>query len=840
MPTIFNDVVKSNHDDFASYPEVEESSIDLDDLLIGDTAISMENDYSEALLNSLRATYEGMKADDLDIVCEGVFDNAREVISWFQQWLTNFKNAVVKYFTKLYQKVSKFKFKASKVASAGFVPVKQFVVKGYEYTFDYGNQRVPQIINDILYKTQQAVDSIKNHSENVEVVVNRYCNELGNASISIYRGMLTGEDFVDAEYYEESLFRHFHGGADRGDKKDILITTPALRNFVRQVKVIQNVIKNCENDKERMKNDTERIINWIKTQSVYTDKPTYHFEDEDKFSENRVGRALAAIYSHANNILKRAHFVCAKYYSEKLHALDEAIQFYDYVLGRAQGSLDKPLNESSVYQKLEDSTYYSIYEAFNAELVEEAISELYLLTEAWEAKELVIEADNAVQVGVNKAPITRRRVTGIFGNIKEAIRKILAFIFNALERFNEAVANLLKTDVQWVADNNALLNNLPPQVLQTMTLNYTNYMHTNAHQRIAERNLPTNGSLRSIATRIGNEAVKAKQAGRQLDGAMTCYKNYFPQLYKLDPNNWKNAALRYYRGGSNGSYLPPERKRPGGGETVMARGADCQQVIKNMTIYVLNYKQYSSACVQTLNQLRAAMNEQNSIIDRLSKERGTLTNEADISHATFGGAMYSILENSTLMDSDLVGNIKITTSGGLDYLREELGNGAANPQHPIYMTGARPSQHPNPQQAAQQQAQQQQPQQQAQQNPPKQNQQQPQQQQQNAQQADYATEASRQLIAAYQVCSSICTAKLTVCEEIERSYMRVLRGVAAAVQKYNGDNDKERSNRQYNQERQEDRQAAQDERLQKIRYRNEQKKARNTGLIGGMRNILGV
>jgi hypothetical protein len=233
------------------------------------------------------------------------------------------------------------------------------------------------------------------------------------------------------------------------------------------------------------------------------------------------------------------------------------------------------------------------------------------------------------------------------------------------------------------------------------------------------------------------------------------------------------------------------------------------------------------------------MNEQNGIIDRLSKERGTLTNEADISYATFGGAMYSILENSTLMDSDLIGNIKITTSGGLDYLKEELGNGAANPQHPIYMTGARPSQHPNPQQAAQQQAQQQQPPQQAQQKPPQQNQQQPQQQQ-NAQQADYATEASRQLIAAYQVCSSICTAKLTVCEEIERSYMRVLRGVAAAVQKYNGDNDQERSNRQYNRERQEDQQAAQDERLQKIRFRNQQKKARNTGLIGGMKNILGV
>jgi hypothetical protein len=70
--------------------------------------------------------------------------------------------------------------------------------------------------------------------------------------------------------------------------------------------------------------------------------------------------------------------------------------------------------------------------------------------------------------------------------------------------------------------------------------------------------------------------------------------------------------------------------------------------------------------------------------------------------------------------------------------------------------------------------------------------------------------------------------------------MRVLRGVAAAVQKYNGDNDQERSNRQYNRERQEDQQAAQDERLQKIRFRNQQKKARNTGLIGGMKNILGV
>jgi hypothetical protein len=262
-----------------------------------------------------------------------------------------------------------------------------------------------------------------------------------------------------------------------------------------------------------------------------------------------------------------------------------------------------------------------------------------------------------------------------------------------------------------------------------------------------------------------------------------------------------------------------------------------------MLTYCLNYKQYANACTQTLNQLKAAMNEQNNVIDQLSRERGAMTNEADISNATFGGDMYSILENCDLISSDLRYNIKILTEGGLDYIREELGSGAASPQHPLYMTGARPSQY-QAQQQQQAQAQQQQPQQQAQPKPmepknPQQQQQDPQQQQ-RAQQASYATDASKQLIAAYQVCSSICTAKLTVCEEIERSYMRVLRGVAASIQKYNGDNDTDRANRQYNKERQEDKQAAQDERLQRIRYRNQQKKARNTGLIGGMKNILGV
>ena len=541
-------------------------------------------------------------------------------------------------------------------------------------------------------------------------------------------------------------------------------------------------------------------------------------------------------------MIKRAHFICAKYYSEKLHALDEAVQFYDYIMDRAQGLVGiSSTSESTDYIKLGDNTFYAINESFNSSLLETAISELYFLGEAWEAKEIVIEADNNVQVGINKAPITRRRVTGIFGTIKEAIRKIIVFIMNALERFQQAVADLLKSDVQWVIDNNAMLNNLPPQVLQTMTLNYTNYLHTNAHQRIAERNLPMNGSLRSIAQRIGNEAIKAKQAGRQLDGAMTCYKNFFPQLYKLDPNNWKNAALTYYRGGSNGSYLPPERKRPGRGETVMARGGDCQGVIKAMTAYVLNYKQYSAACIQMMNNLKAAMNEQNGVLNRLAKERATMTNEADISNATFGPDMYSILENDNISRTELV-SMDILTKDGLNYLREEIGDGAANPQHPIYMTGARPSQNPQPTQNAQQQQapNQQQQAQQPKQAKPVQTEQPNQQQQRQVQQNDYNSDASRQLIAAYQVCSSICTAKLTVCEEIERSYMRVLRGVAAAVQKYNQDNNTDRANRQYNRDRQADQQAAQDERLRKIEYRNQQKKARNTGLIGGMKNILGI
>ena len=838
MPILLDDIKSSNTDDFKNYPAIESIGIDIDDILIGDDAIIAENDYTDSLIYSLRATYEALKADEPHILYEGFSDNAKSIVKWFKEWLNNFKKAVVKFFTKLYAKVAKFKFKAAKIESRGFIPVTQFTVKGYDYTFDYGNNKVPNIINDVIYKTTLAVESIKSHKENINVVVNRLCNELGNTCISVYRGMLVGGDFVDAEYFDTELFRHFHSGAERGDKKDIVITAPALRNYVRQVKTIQGVIKNCENDKKRLENDTDRIIKWLSDQISYLSKVS-----ADSMKETE--KALTAIYNHSNNIIKRVHFICAKYYSEKLHALNEAIIFYDYIMDKAQGL--QPASESqdvTEYMKLEDNAFYHINESFNSDMVDYAISELYFLSEAWEAKRIVIEADNRVQVGINKAPITRRRVTGVFGTIKETIRKIIAFIMNALERFNQAVSDLLKSDVQWVIDNNSLLNNLPPQVLQTMTLNYTNYMHTGAHQRVAERNLPTNGSLRNIAQRIGQEAVRAKQSGNQLDGAMTCYKNYFPQLYKLDPNNWKNAALLYYRGGSNGSYLPPEKKRPGRGETVVAKGAECQRVIKTMTDYVLNYKQYASACSNMLGDLKVAMNEQSAVLDKLAKERSMLTNEADVSNATFGPEMYSILENDNIYRTDLA-SMDIVTVEGMDYIKEELGSGAANPQHPLYMTGARPTQ--QPQQAPQQNQNNANPNQNANNNQQQNNQQQQQQNQPNQQQKqqqlkqnEYSSDAARQLISAYQVCSSICTAKLTVCEEIERSYMRVLRGVAAAVHKYNGDTDQDRANRQYNQNRQNDRQAAQDERLQKIRYRNEQKKARRTGLIGGMKNILGV
>ena len=176
------------------------------------------------------------------------------------------------------------------------------------------------------------------------------------------------------------------------------------------------------------------------------------------------------------------------------------------------------------YLLLMDEAMTFINMEYNDSTILDAMTEMYILGDAYEAKELVLrsvtEAPGGVTMGVNKA-VTQRNVSGIIGNVKEFIRKVIKFMSEALENFKEAATRLVQEDSKWVSDNAPLFNSMNKELIATLKVTCVPWGERKCFERLRNNKIPmTNGgNLRQILEWIGKhpEAITDKLA---------CYKEF--------------------------------------------------------------------------------------------------------------------------------------------------------------------------------------------------------------------------------------------------------------------------------------------------------------------------
>ena len=463
-------------------------------------------------------------------------------------------------------------------------------------------------------------------------------------------------------------------------------------------------------------------------------------------------------------------------------------------------------NPSIDYDIIAERKIFEMFQAYNKALIEQGIIELDVLSNAfyneaitltgivrntsnnihgfddlYESLHSVSEVNGVNIPAADKSPV-QRKTTGLISRVHNFIRRMLEFIQDMLQKFLQTAADIIQSDTEWINKNETTLKNIPENVLNDMRISCTPYFLTKSHGRLRDPNIPVKPSTSAFFRTL--IAVLQKAGLYKKDRV---YKDYFPELFKINPNNIKDASMIFFKG----------RIR----EVRTFQGRNCLDVINIMINFCRNYKVYTTACKRSMEIIQASMKEQESYINRLKEARAQITNSSTSeSFDIFDDNFYSILEDANIFMSEL-DNLDISIESNLDYILEDIGSGIAtsnvqtnpNVKTTIKTTGQNSSPNRN--------------------FPP--NQQQQQQQNQGnvrtgntknlnvIQKGQLAINDIQQikintLLSAYQMAITVATSKLTVCELIHNSYMKVLRGVVEGMRRYEKNNQRNQENIAHN------------------------------------------
>jgi hypothetical protein len=428
-----------------------------------------------------------------------------------------------------------------------------------------------------------------------------------------------------------------------------------------------------------------------------------------------------------------------------------------------------------------------------------------------------------VQIDANKqGPQTEKNVKGVFNNIQNFLEKIIKFVKEALNNFIEGISNSMSSADEWYAANAKYLDNIPTEVLNSLTLTVIPYWETTAgYQHLQETGYPMKpDNIEAVLN--GLEAKKNPDQSGLTDEQV--YSTYFPNLAKLDPEPRK-AALQYYEGvfnktgESDNDNLTPSEKSYSKAEAV----APIEAMKKFFTIYK-----------QILSKTEAAVKNNEKQMEAISarmKNMGVNTEGADF---RFGYDLYSEVGECYLTDFidvvDKYGNparesiLEVTSvmesgnGGGITQNIAGQGTAPANDGGTTGGTGNGSEQktdqskpQPNAVDAEKKKAERKA--------------------KVEAKQAEKNDANYKQVNKVFQICATIGTSRMTAFNHIASHYVTTLQQLVAGIKKYQGIQDEDKENKAYN-ERQEKREEMQHkDNLNEIRRNREKVIAAKKGFF---------
>ena len=410
----------------------------------------------------------------------------------------------------------------------------------------------------------------------------------------------------------------------------------------------------------------------------------------------------------------------------------------------------KYVEDINIKAVVEESDYLNSLEEFytvaNRDYLQnlyiDGITEMFVLTDLYLNKKVHrLYEDSVVSIGAKKN-VTQRLTTGVGSSFSNFLRKMITFLQNVIEDFTDKVDQLVSDDVEWLNKVNATFNDIPEEIKASLTITCVPWHKRQTVNRLKETSIDMAVDLKTTLTKVGQaNDVKIDEI----------YQNMFPKYYKLDKKDFKNGALLYYRDGEN--------------STEVYKAAQAIEALDAMRKYISNYKQIAKSSQQAVKK---TIEDLKNTINEIEKQR-----EANESFIVADN--YSILEEASLYNTEFVDILY----EGVTQKEEE------NPKEEDKKSDKKEEQKTvkdaNKEKPKEEEKK-------------KTN---------NTEEEDKNAVYDRKITACkhiVKIMSTAATAKMNVCEEIEKSYISILHQVYDGIKKYNRDDTEDKKNTHYNEE----------------------------------------
>lgn len=260
-------------------------------------------------------------------------------------------------------------------------------------------------------------------------------------------------------------------------------------------------------------------------------------------------------------------------------------------------------------------------EADSVEILKCLTYESRMLIDTFYTTEPVLEAGD-VNIGINSAPTVKKNVSSFSGRMIEFFKNIIDFITNTISKFMDSAKSIFTSNQQFIKDNYALLTNIPPGVALSISITAIPYDDLGATRRLLEPKGPETRDIFAFFDNIIGGKVSNLNSKEITGGGQQILQSFFPNLYKLDSNDAKHAAMLYYCGG----------KEPA---TVQYNTSDAVKHIKMMADFLRDYKNTSGICQRYADMIKKKLADLNTKLRNYQKEADRLMQERKQTAANF-------------------------------------------------------------------------------------------------------------------------------------------------------------------------------------------------------------
>ena len=288
-------------------------------------------EYENAIVESMRGIFIAAKESRLDIAVDAFVDAVKALIRWFQRWFKKFLNFAKDSFKKidLYFFKGKIVIDRFLATTPHFEP---FVLKGYQYTIPTSTLNASLLSHYMSMVDEEIIQVLRADSATLNPRIAKAQHTLSSPELLDYfRGLLINRGPISSNVFKHHL-KHFF--RNNNLKADILCNLQTVTGFCEEYKLLSKQIESIKQNQMSIEININKILNFLEHE------PEKYFDGYSTGSDldRRKNLGIGAVYSSANAVIKQINFMYDFYFSAKIDAIYEAMQFYVRAASKALGS----------------------------------------------------------------------------------------------------------------------------------------------------------------------------------------------------------------------------------------------------------------------------------------------------------------------------------------------------------------------------------------------------------------------------------------------------------------------------------------------------------------------